>query len=568
MTLTEPRGTGAFVVVPSHRQWRQHVTSPAGLCLALTVVAFAVRSVGLTHSFELWVDEMLYADLGASAGRGEMPQLADGPFFLHPPGFFLVEGGIIRLLRIPTSDSMSLAFDLRWLTAALGALTVGLVFLLTRRLAGIWPAAWAALVLAWDPFVLRINSRVFVESLAVLMLVAGLLIVVRHLQNSRVEGRAHVRMRNSAPGHLIAGGLLLGYAVFTKDAFLFFAMAPIGLAVVWRRTLALRDAAAIVAAAAIPYSLYLGVVAATGNLPQLARAKFAGVQRLIGTDVFTGFNAPGAPSLFETLMAQVERYGTSYVVLLLCPLAGVVAACSRWPERRLVGLVALATGAYGVYMVGFGTAEEHYAYPILVVGAVALAVLVRMLLNGELVRRRVTLSLLVLFLLAETTLGARQELTRDDGLLTFRSWADRHLPSDVKVGATNGASGYALADDPRFGPWPTARLLKLRGAQYVLTFDVPTREGYTLATPEMLDWLEVHATAVFQTYGPTNGNTVLWYIDRSDLAVAAARGVGEQPGVAGPAASAGYEVRSRPSTARKPAGVGGSATNARSRGER
>ena len=60
--------------------------------LALILGAFGVRSVGLTSSFELWVDEMLYAELGASVARGEMPNLPDGPFFLHPPGYLHPRG--------------------------------------------------------------------------------------------------------------------------------------------------------------------------------------------------------------------------------------------------------------------------------------------------------------------------------------------------------------------------------------------------------------------------------------------------------------------------------------------
>jgi hypothetical protein len=504
------------------------------LAAALAGAGLAVRSVGLTHGFELWVDEMLYADLGASAGRGEMPRLADGPFFLHPPGFFLLEAGVIRLFGIPTADSMELVFNLRWLTAVLGALTVGLVFLLIRRLAGIWPAAWGALALALEPFLLRINSRVFLETLAGLMLVAGLLVLVRHLQHHgagripRHRDPGNGRWRTAAPTvSLLGGGLLLGYAVFTKDAFALFAVAPVVLAAVWRRTLALREAAVVLAGALIPYGTYLVVVGATGYLGQLTRAKVAGLLRMVGTEDITGFNAPGAPSLIERLVDHVTNYGTSYVILLLCPLAGLVASFSHLPERRLLGLAALTTGAYGVYMVAFGTAEEQYAYPIMITGVIVLAVVARMALDHGPRLRAAAVPLLAIFLIAELILGGRQATIRDDTLLTFRSWAAEHLPATARVGATNGASGYAFANDPRFGPWNTPALLLARGAQYVLTFELPTRQGYTLATPEFLDWLEANATPLFRTTGPTHGETVLWYVDRQELALAAARGVGD-----------------------------------------
>lgn len=530
VTPAPPAGVG----VPTRALWRRIATSPLWLATALVGVALAIRSIGLVHSFELWVDEMLYADLGASASRGEMPRLADGPFFLHPPGFFLLEGGVIRLLHIPTADSMDLVFDLRWLTAALGACTVGLVFLVARRVAGTWPAVAGALVLVAEPFVLRINSRVFLESLGGLALVAGLLLLVRYLQHpaaGRVPRTSHhrgagARRARARVLHLVGGGLLLGYAVLTKDAFALFTVVPVLLAVAWRATLTLREALVVVAAAAVPYVVYLVVAASTGYLGNLTRAKFAGVLRLIGTHDTTGFNAPGAPSLLGRLVEQALHYGTSYVLLLLCPLAGLIASCSRVPERRLVGLTAVTTGAYGAYMVAFGTAEEQYAYPITIAGALVLAVVGRMAWDHRPALRRAIVPALAVFLAAETTLGLNLETTRDDGLLTFRTWAREHLPATARVGATNGASGYAYADDPRFGPWPSAALLQARGAQYVLTFSLPTRQGYTLAKPALLDWLEAHATPLFQTTGPTNGATVLWYVDAQELARAAAEDVG------------------------------------------
>jgi uncharacterized membrane protein len=547
------------VVVPTRPPpaWATTAASPILLAAALTAVALLIRSVGLVHAFELWVDEMLYADLGASLGRGEMPRLADGPFFLHPPGFFLLEGGVIRLFGIPTGDAMELVYDLRWLTAALGALTVGVAFLLMRRAAGVWLGAWGALVLALEPFVLRINSRVFLETLAQLVLAAGMLVVVRHLQSGpRKPARARHAHGNGRtwPSHLptlrlFAGGLLLGYAVFTKDAFALFAVVPIVLAVAWRRTLRLREAAVVVAGAVVPYGTYLLVVGLTGYLDQLVRAKLAGVLRLVGTDDFTGFNAPGAPSLVERLIDQVAHYGTTYVLLALCPLAGLVASSSARPERRLLGLVAVVTGAYGVYMVAFGTAEEQYAYPIMFACVCAVAVAIRMALERRPALRVPVVSALAIFLACELVLGARQELARDDTLLAFRSWAAENLPETAKVGATNGASGYAYADDPRFGPWPTADLLATNGAQYVLTFELPTRQGYTLAAPEFLDWLEANAQPVFRTTGPTHGDTVLWFIDQQTLARAAAAGVGPM------------EPAADPLTGRSPAaGAGGAST--------
>ncbi|HEX8498219.1 MAG TPA: hypothetical protein VF661_13560, partial [Actinomycetales bacterium] len=111
---TTPTTDGAHPALP--RLLAPHALSAALPVLALVLLALGVRAIGLTGSFELWVDEMLYADLGASVARGELPNLPDGLFFLHPPGVFLVEAVTIKLFGL-TGDSMELVYQLRWVSA-------------------------------------------------------------------------------------------------------------------------------------------------------------------------------------------------------------------------------------------------------------------------------------------------------------------------------------------------------------------------------------------------------------------------------------------------------------------
>jgi Dolichyl-phosphate-mannose-protein mannosyltransferase len=507
--------------------------SPLLVAAALAALAFGVRSIGLIRSFELWIDEMHYADLGASISRGELPALADGPFFLHPPGAFLLEGAVIRLLGLDTANSMDLAYDLRWLSAGWGALSVALVFLLLRQVAGTWPAVVGALVLVFEPFVLRNNSRVFLETPATLAILAGLLLLVRHL-GQHDGGRPF--------GRLLLAGLLLGYGVLTKDVFAFYAVVPVLLAVAWKRTLGRREAMTVLAGIALPYAVYLGALWLSGNLGAWATAKGGGILRLVGAEQTTGFNAPGAPSLAERLVDQALSYGTSYLLLLLCPLAGVVAAFSSRPDRRLVGLTATAMGGLGAFLALFGTLEEHFGYPIVVAGVTALAVCGAMLVERRPALRTAVVAVAAVLLAGVATLGLRLELSQDDGFLTFRSWANTELAADARVGVTNDTAIRALRDDDRFGPWSTAEQLADNDAGYVLTVSLPTEQGYARARPELLDWLEANGTEVFRDEGPTNGDTVLWSVDPDDLAAAAARGVGGPPPPPVDAGTAGEPV--------------------------
>ena len=474
--------------------------------VVLVLAAFAFRATGLTRSFELWVDEMLYAELGASVARGELPNLPDGPFFLHPPGFFLVEAAAIHLFGI-TGSSMELVAQLRWVSAAAGALTVGLVFLVVRAAVGAPAALAAGLLAVVEPFVLRNNSRVFLETTAVLAALVGVAVLVDHLATGTTRHRAA----------LPAAGLALGYGVLTKDVLAVFALVPVLLAARWRATLPRREAAVVAGCALLPYTVYLAVLAVAGRLGDWWTAKSDGALRMLGFVQATGFNAPDAPSLTGRLIAQVGSFGTSYVLLLVCPLVGVIAACSAQPGRRLLGLVALSTGLFGVYSAVFGTFEENYGYPVMI-AAILAAPVAAVEARARIPRLRTATAVVCLgTVLAAAALGVRTETTTDDGFVQVRRWSAAHLPPTARVGVTNGTGELAFADDPRFGRWASLPDLADHGASYVLTQSLPTSMGYGFARPELVPWLAAHARPVLAVPGPTNGVTTLWYLEPAVL---------------------------------------------------
>jgi 4-amino-4-deoxy-L-arabinose transferase-like glycosyltransferase len=511
-----PLQTTAAAAVPITTRARALLSSRVGVVLlptlVLVVAAFAFRSVGLTTSFELWVDEMLYAELGASVARGEMPNLPDGPFFLHPPGFFIVEAIAIHLFGI-TGDRMELVYQLRWVSAFCGALSVGLIFLILRRPIGAPAAFVAGLLAVFEPFVLRNNSRVFIETTGMLAVLIGLALVVDHLGRD-ADQRSRLR--------LVVAGLALGYGLLTKDVLFVCTVAPVVLAVLWRRTLPLRDGAVLVGTTLVPYVIYLIVLTSTGGMGGWFTAKSQGVLRMLGFVQATGFNAPNSPSLIGRILDQLGSFGTSYVLLLVCPFAGVVAALSASPARRFLGLVALMMGLFGVYSAAFGTFEEQYGYPVMIAGILAAAIsAVELSVRFPRARRPIT-GFCLLFVVAAAVLGIRAEATTDDGFLQVRDWMRTNLPAGAKVGVTNSTGAWAFDQDPHFGVWASLPDLADNGASYVLTQSLPTSLGYGYAKPELVPWLAANATPMIAVNGPTNGVTTLWFIDEDALQAGAA----------------------------------------------
>lgn len=479
-------------------------------------VAFGARAVGLTRGFELWVDEMLYARLGYSVSLGQIPNLPDGPFMLHPPGYFLLEGAVISLFGI-TGDNLDLVLQLRWLNAVIGALTVGLAFLLVRKVAGM-PAAWAtAAVLTLEPFVLRNNSRVFLETLGMAALVGGLLIVVSLLLRPTVRYRLV---------QLVAAGLLLGFAVLTKDIFVLGAVLPVMAAALWRRTMAVRDSLTLLVASAVPYTVYLCVLGYNGLMGTWIWAKTSGVRRMIGLEQSTGFNAEGSPSLLSRVLEQVGQFGSSYLLLALTPLTGLLLCFSRHRVRRLIGIMALIFGLFGLYSAAFGTLEEQYGYPVLFSGVLSLAVFAVELTERRASWRKPVVIFAIAFTALTAVFGVRALLTVDNGFAQAHEWVAENLPEDARVSVSNSTGELAFEDDPRFGVWPSAPLMEANDASYIITQEHPTSMGYGYAQPAMLTWLEENATSVFSVDGPTNGTTEIWRVDDETRAAGAAANIG------------------------------------------
>jgi 4-amino-4-deoxy-L-arabinose transferase-like glycosyltransferase len=484
--------------------------------LLISSVAFIVRSVGLSRSFELWVDEMIYAALSNSVSQGHLPTIADGLFFLHPPGAFIINGLVIKAFGL-SGDPMSLVYNLRWVNAVLGALTVGIAFLIVRRVASAGVAWACAILMALDPFVLRNNSRVFLETPATIFILGGYLLLLNNLCSERKRLSAWI---------LILSGLLFGYGIFTKDVFILMTIVPIILAGFWRATLPWRAVGIICSAAAIPYASYLLLLVADRVVGQWVTQKESGIERMIGLQQSTGFNAPNAPSLTSRLVDQISQYGTSYILLLLCPIVAVIAIRSRYPSRRLIGMCVMSMGAFGIYTALFGTFEEQYGYGVMVASILGIGVAYAELRERRPGRMLVIRTFGVILVVLTATLGIRAELTTDNGFQQAKAWIALYLPANVNVSVTNPTGQWAFVDDPHFGEWLTAASMRQHNANYILTQSLPTIEGYGDVKPAMLEWLEKNAIEVFHMYGPTNGNTVLWYVKPSLLQQAANAGIG------------------------------------------
>jgi glycosyltransferase involved in cell wall biosynthesis len=531
---------GARLASPSQRraspsQVASAIASAAAL-LAVGVSTFAVRALLVQHAFEIHVDEPIYLRISQNVARFFSLTYGNHPFFLHPPLFFLIEAGYLRLLN-PSGDPVQQVIAVRYLAALFGALSGVLLFVLCRRLAGGWAAAAAAAMFALDPFIVRIDSRNFLEPSALFWVLLGLCATVR------VD-----RFRWPVP----AAGLAFGAALLTNEPTAMITLLPLGLCVLLR-VAPLRQAAGTAAVALAFYSLYPLTMIMSGNLGEFRQQKLAGLERFAGLMVTTGFNSKAGPSFLGAVTANLQDFGPTYVLLGLGALATLRLVFRRDPASRLVACWAGSAYALQAYAVVFGTNEEQYFYYVAVLAILAVVMAAKDILSraprvdvgASRTRLAVPLALLAAYLCLNGHVAADRHTTPDDGYRRMTAYLEANAAPGTPIASTTATDAELLggpADVHRYcldqNSGPPRPLQLCRGLQngytitdmalvtdesrsrakirdpqvllaghprYVIVATRLVRENYAAANPELVRWLEVNAKLVFSFNSPSDG---------------------------------------------------------------
>jgi 4-amino-4-deoxy-L-arabinose transferase-like glycosyltransferase len=269
----------------------------------------------------LTADEGGYAEVARLWSHGAV--LYQGAWVDRPQGLLIIFRAMLHV------DGGS-AEALRALAAVAGALVVAVTMVVTARLAGRIPATIAGLAMA------TVGAAPFIESftlsgelLASFFAAASLLAFVLYLERS-------------APGWLIAAGLLTGCAVLVKQS-AFDAGAAAAVYLVWtRRRGGIAPAAALVAAAFVP------VVIAAATAQSFHDWWYAMVTYRDQADsILTGSFHERLHQARQSLPAAERGLG----VLALLALAG----WRRWPRLGVLWL-----GFATLAVIGGGNFHNHY----------------------------------------------------------------------------------------------------------------------------------------------------------------------------------------------------------------
>lgn len=498
--------------VPHRFGWRLTV-------LTVVAVAAGLRLFHIQTAYEIFVDEVSYAKLSASVAAGRGLMLNGGPFDLHPPGMFVLFGGMLRVLGAALDNPVALISMLRPVEAVIGAVTCGLVVVLVSRSAPRPIAVGCGLLLALDPFVIRFDSRVMLEAPTMALSVLAMLLVTRVLA---ADGRRSVQRRRSVQTRrAVQAGLVLGLALLFKETFAAVTVVPVLLAAVLLPTHR-RALLRVLAVSAAVYLAYVAAVVAVGRGGHWAAQKFSGVLRLFGVVQETGFNRPGSSSFLARITGLLTTYAVTYTIIGVASLLAAAAAVEHLRARRTGGtpprpavllLICWQLGAvaYLSYAVLLGALEEQVFYLALAPSVTVLGLAAARWWSSTARSSRRTwwrvLAVLIvgLMLAANGNTWWRVHSVRDDAYRQFLAWASTSLTPTDRVAVTEETAQF-ITLGVVLGQWATPAALAANDANYVVVVQSLVDQGLGLATPSLVSWLDQHGTVVFEADTPTAGS--------------------------------------------------------------
>jgi hypothetical protein len=482
-------------------------------------VALLIRLALHGRSFDLFGDEIIYTDLGHSVVNGGFPRFG-GPFFLHGPGFFYLEAGWERLLGT-RHGVMAQVYQMRMLNALLAAATAVVMVRLTARASSLWAGAVTGVLFALDPFCIRQNDRVLLETAMMFWVMLGYLVF------TSLIGRPPSRLDWL---RAVGAGLPFGLAVLTKDEAALLTVLPLlaAAALRWgpRRALTLVTVGTTVTV----YAAYVDLVAANGQFRGLWEAKTAGIQRMLGLIQISGFRSSGGGSLPARLIAEADYFGTTYVVLALAVPALIVLLRLGGQPHRILGLLYCAAGVTVGYALVLGTLEEQELYLLIVLSLLVIPVATALLLDesrrfgrSALRSRRgipstgviITALMLVLSLnLATCVQWLRQP---DYGWAQLFRYMAAHVPAGTRVGATGDdiSALYALAGTYNVEVLTNAAARPQEHVRYIVVEWAQIDEGYSTFAPSQVRHLVRPGRLVFSFWGRTYDQLALYKLPQS-----------------------------------------------------
>lgn len=479
------------------------------MSLVVGILAFIAAAWRLDKAPDVLTDEILYTRASIRVvGEGSLVWDNGDPIFVHPPLYFLVKGMYLGLTADAASavqdpgDIFAWVYHARHLNAFLAGLTAVVLYLLGRRLRGSWLGLlWAALFIL-DPFGVRINRRAMLETMAMLLTLAGMgLILINR-------------------GQGLWAGLLFGLAMLTKELTF---TAPLAVFLFglwesrWNRKIDWETLVIAPLVALWIYSLFPIWAWMLDYWERFMEVKETSLLRLLGVIQLSGWNRPGV-SLLDFLTRRLIDYGSTYLLLGLGGIATLRLLLGQRHDRnaRLLGIWGLVLYPFYAFTTLKGAGNDQFFYFLLVPAIL----LIGYAGFGSDDRRGFSGAFGFLMFLAPVLYynlilwGLNYGIGLDNGYQQLTAYVQEHLPASEPL----NASGDAIKFQYFFPHRPiteaaTPEEAQRLGVRYFVLAPKDIWARYGRMTAEMAAWIQEKGELLFATRGSTYGDIFLYRVD-------------------------------------------------------
>jgi hypothetical protein len=497
----------------------------------VVVVAGAMR-LPFPNAYDVFLDEIYYADITTSFKNGHYPPhfASQGAFLLHPPLLFII-GGLWQDLIPHGSSYFQLIDSMRLLEGICAVLTALFIFLIGARLANRWIGMVGGILYALDPYILRINGRVLLETVAVMFVMAGYLTFLRLVPSTSMHATATSNtprmLRSTSPRHLrlkrprvymraACAGFLLGLGTVTLEITGIIVLGPL-LILLWRKWGVARKTTLVALLTAItPYCAYLCSLIVTGNLAALYTQDSTGFRRFFGFIHTPGaFGTKSQPTLVQNLINQIPTFGTTYALVGI----GIAAACyllvfQKDASRKFLGIFTLFGTITVFYEAAVGAVEEQFLFILMIPICTSVGLAAHTLATRFNRHRFLRISLVVLFsIVAVYDLGVDTYIRAhpDNGLYRAVTFLKRNLPDPGIVG-TNALEATFVLEHSGINALSltTPRLTLKAHVRYLVILTAELNPGYGTIVAKQARYYTSRGKVIFAFKEATYGEVLVY----------------------------------------------------------
>lgn len=543
---------------PQSSPWLTHLA----VALLIFILTFGLTVYRIDQAPDIFTDEIIYTRTGIrTAGEGALVWDSGEAFLIHPPLYFIVEAIYFTFAGEPQTtlyaagDIFASVYSARHINALIAGLTAVILYFFGKSLHSTKLGLLLALIFSLDPFMLRINRRAMLETMAGMLVLAGMALYFVHSKPNPAWRNSKWRLLQSLipkPG-LILSALIFGLALLTKEL-VFIGLVAVILFGVLQFVYHLikprhRDgisqiiaifihtiypAVLVTSIAALTYLLYPLWALYIGEWSIFSQEKSLGLKRLLGLVQLTGWNRPGF-SLLDFMFQRLTDYGSSYLLIALGGVATLVLILWTRHLRPARFLIAWGLTLYPffAFLAFAGSGNDQFFYflivpAIVLVGYALITVpeikearlspkfmprfIERIQMQGQ--NWAPLLLLLVIFPYNIFQWWMNYGVGVDNGYAQFTRFVESNLPSQEPLNASGDPVKfhYFFPDRPIVDALNPQEAVS-SGVEYYVISPKDFRYRYGKSNPEFAAFVQELGELIYTVNGDSYGDINLYYID-------------------------------------------------------